>query len=411
MKLAHKDQALLDGREGAGAQFAMELLVQFAEAVGAPELIDTESVHVDGCIYKGQASLDFVEAFVQRKGKVRVPTTLNTGSINLCAPHGYFGPSDLKAASTRLMLAYAELGGQPTFTCAPYQTIYRPRFGQQIAWGESNAIVFANSVIGARTNRYGDFLDLCCAMTGRVPYYGLHLVENRRAQIAVEVDVDVSAMDRQVLCVVVGHIVGKQCGNRIPAIIGLPASLTDDDLKALGAVAASAGSVALFHVVGRTPEAKTLDEACQNVRPQEVITIGEREFEDTLRHLSTVDDGSPLRAVSLGTPHYSLQEFEQLLPMLKAPRAAVDVYISTGRQVFSELQSLGMVAPLEAWGVTLIVDACTYNSPSMREGAGPVMTNSGKWAYYAPNNLGIETAFGSTAECVVSAQAGRVVRL
>lgn len=411
MKLAQKDLALLDGEEGSGPQFAMQLLVQFAHAVDAPEFIDTESVHVDGCIYKGQASLDFVEAFVQRKGKVRVPTTLNTGSVNLCAPHGYFGSSDLKAASTRLMLAYAELGCQPTFTCAPYQTIYRPKFGQQIAWGESNAIVFANSVIGARTNRYGDFLDLCCAMTGRVPYYGLHLVENRRAQIVVEVDMEVEALDRQVLCVVVGHIVGKRCGNRIPAIVGLPASLTDDDLKALGAVAASTGSVALFHVIGRTPEADTLNHACQNVRPQKTITIRKSDFEETLRHLSTVGNGSLLRAVSLGTPHYSLQEFEQLVPMLKSPRAAVDVYISTGRQVYNELQDRGIVGTLEAWGVTLIVDACTYNSPSMREGAGAVMTNSGKWAYYAPNNLGIETAFGSTAECVASAQAGRVVRL
>jgi predicted aconitase len=411
MKLSSSDRALLEGKEGDGAQFAMQLLVQFSEAVGASKFIDAESVHVDGCIYKGQASLDFVEAFVQRKGKVRVPTTLNTGSVNLCAPHGYFGSSGLKVASTRLMHAYAELGCQPTFTCAPYQTIYRPKFGQQIAWGESNAIVFANSVIGARTNRYGDFLDLCCAMTGRVPYYGLHLVENRRAQMVVEVAVDVDAMDRQVLCIVVGHIVGKRCGNKIPAIVGLPAFLTDDDLKALGAVAASAGSVALFHVVGRTPEAKTLEEACQNVRPPETITIRKSDFEETLRHLSTVGEGSPLRAVSLGTPHYSLQEFELLLAMLKPPRAAVDVYISTGRQVYEELQTLKMVAPLESWGVTLIVDACTYNSPSMREGVGCVMTNSGKWAYYAPNNLGIETAFGSTAECVASARAGRVVRL
>lgn len=411
MKLSRGDQAALGGKEGSGPQLAMQLLVQFAEAIGAPEFIDTESVHVDGCIYKGQASLDFVEAFVQRGAKVKVATTLNTGSVNLCAPHGYFGPSNLKDASTRLMLAYAELGCHPTFTCAPYQTIYRPRFGQQIAWGESNAIVFANSVIGARTNRYGDFLDLCCAITGRVPYYGLHLAENRRAQIIVEVDLDVGTMDRQVLCVVVGHIVGKRCGNRIPAIVGLPASVTDDDLKALGAVAASSGSVALFHVVGRTPEARTLDEACQNIRPDETILIRRADFEETLRNLSTVAEGSPLRAISLGTPHYSLQEFEELLPVLGQQRSAIDLYISTGRHVYEQLKERGMVAPLEACGVTLIVDACTYNSPSMRDGAGPVMTNSGKWAYYAPNNLGIETAFGSTAECVASARAGRVVRL
>ncbi len=148
MNLSQRDQAVLDGRERNGPQLACNSLSSFRKRSVPPKFIDTESVHVDGCIYKGQASQDFVEAFVQRKVKVKVSTTLNTGSVNLCAPHAYFGPADFEAATTRLMLAYAELGCQPTFTCAPYQTIYRPKFGQQIAWGESNAIVFANSVIG-----------------------------------------------------------------------------------------------------------------------------------------------------------------------------------------------------------------------------------------------------------------------
>ena len=124
---------------------------------------------------------------IELGGKVRVPTTLNVGSVDLIHPELFRGTKEHAENGARLMRAHVELGCAPTFTCAPYQSIYRPRFGAQIAWGESNAIVFANSVIGARTNRYGDFIDLCCAMTGRAPAYGLHLTENRVARALVEI--------------------------------------------------------------------------------------------------------------------------------------------------------------------------------------------------------------------------------
>ena len=153
----------------------MTLLVRFAEAVGASRFIDAEAAHIDGCLYHGQVSLDFVERVVQLGGRVRIPTTLNVGSVDLIHPELFRGEADLRASAARLMRAHEQLGCVPTFTCAPYQTMFRPRFGAQIAWAELNAIVFANSVIGARTNRYGDFVDLCCALTGRVPYYGLHI--------------------------------------------------------------------------------------------------------------------------------------------------------------------------------------------------------------------------------------------
>src|SRR5215207_71919 len=167
-----------------------------------------------------------------------------------------------------------QLGCVPTFTCAPYQTMFRPRFGAQIAWAESNAIAFANSVIGARTNRYGDFVDLCCALTGRVPFYGLHVTENRRARILVEISaVPTEWLDATQTCVAVGYLIGRLCGERIPAIVGLPEA-PEDDLKALGAVAASAGAVGMFHAVGVTPEADTLDDAFQGSPPEETIELG-----------------------------------------------------------------------------------------------------------------------------------------
>src|SRR6202044_3675498 len=181
------------------------------------------------------ASLDFAEQMIELGGRVRVPTTLNVGSVELIHPALFRGAKEHAKNGARLMRAHVELGCAPTFTCAPYQTAYRPRFGAQIAWGESNAIVFANSVIGARTNRYGDFIDLCCAMTGRAPAWGLHLDENRLGKALVEVVSIPDGWDLEQVAVAVGHTIGRRCGGLVPAIVGLPSGASEDDLKALGA--------------------------------------------------------------------------------------------------------------------------------------------------------------------------------
>jgi predicted aconitase len=410
LALADIDRELLDACDSA-AGFAMRLLVRFAEAVGAEKFIDAEAAHIDGCLYHGEVSIDFVERLVELGGRVRVPTTLNVGSVDLIHPELFQGGPDLMSQGTRLMQAHEALGCMPTFTCAPYQTMFRPRFGAQIAWAESNAIVFANSVIGARTNRYGDFIDLCCAITGRLPVYGLHLTENRRARILVEVEeIPRGWSDAGQLCVAIGHLIGERCGERIPAIVGLPDSIDEDDLKALGAAAASSGAVAMFHAVGITPEAATRDDAFQGRPPEEVIGLAAEDLTEAVRSLSTVPDGTTIAAVSLGTPHFSLAEFGRLLPLLDGEAPAVDIYVNTSRAVLQELEARGWGDRLQRSGVTLVVDTCTYVTAILRNLSGAVMTNSGKWAYYAPGNIGVEVAFGTLAECMASARAGRVVR-
>ena len=287
--LSDIDRELLSDAHGPAASFAMRLLIRFAEAVEAESFIDAHSAHIDGCLYHGQVSLDFAEHVLRLGRRVRVPTTLNVGSVDLIHPELFRGDPDIRTNGTRLMKAHEELGCVPTFTCAPYQTIFRPGFGDQIAWAESNAIVFANSVIGARTNRYGDFIDLCCAITGRVPNYGLHITENRRARVLVEIpDLPAEWDDPGYLCVAVGHAIGRLCGERVPAIVGLPASVQEDDLKALGAAAASSGAVAMFHAVGLTPEAATLDDAFQCEPPEETIQLTADDLSDGSRPL----DGS-----------------------------------------------------------------------------------------------------------------------
>jgi predicted aconitase len=412
VELSATDREIINGDHGRAAADALQLVLKFAEAVGASRLLPCASAHVDGCLYHGQASLDFVERFVALEGRVKVPTTLNVGSVDLIHPELFVGDSALGAAGKRLMEAHVELGCTPSFTCAPYQTLLRPRFGDQLAWAESNAIVFANSVIGARTNRYGDFIDLACALTGRVPDYGLHRSENRCAKAIVEIHgFDEAGPDLAGgLAVAAGLFTGKQCGDAIAAITGLPRSTSEDDLKALGAAAASSGSVAMFHAVGLTPEAPDLETATGGIDVPVAGRLGPMEVADLLSKLSTVKDGAALTAVALGTPHFSLSEFGRLMPMLALAPFAVPIYVNTGRHEWERLQADGRAARLEDAGVTVVVDTCTYVTAIIRDLSGAVMTNSGKWAYYAPGNLGVDVAFGTLADTLHSARAGRVVR-
>ena len=410
MYLNEADRSMLDGRDGDGAAFAMRVLVSFGEALGAPALLDISRAHIDGCLYHGQASLDFVERLVSTGGRVRVPTTLNVGAIDLIHPELIRLSHPDQAPARRLMKAHEELGCVPSFTCAPYQTAFRPSFGEQIAWGESNAIVFANSVIGARTNRYGDFIDLCCAMTGRAPAWGLHLTENRRGQVLFRLSGFPESLEpTDTVFVAVGLLIGSRSGERIPVIEGLPAPKSEDALKALGAAAASSGSVGLFHAIGITPEAPTLEAAFGGGRPQETFVIGPDDIAGVLRELSTVPEGTPLTAVCLGTPHFSRDEWQRLLPLLDGP-PRVPIYVNTGRATLEALRANGLSDPSQYAGVTVVTDTCTYLTPILERLDGVVMTNSGKWAHYAPSNLGVRVAFGELEDCVASAMAGRVMR-
>jgi predicted aconitase len=411
MNLQSADRAMLDGADGPAAAFAMRLLTRFSAAVGADGFLPCASAHIDGCLHHGQVSLDFVDHFLALGGRVRVPTTLNVGSIDLIHPDLFRGTAAAAEDGRRLMQAHVALGCQPSFTCAPYQAGHRPALGSQIAWAECNAIVFANSVLGARTNRYGDFVDLACAIAGRVPDYGLHRTENRRARVHVALDVDLARWkDRGLLAVAMGYLIGRDCGDTVPVITGLPTDLTEDDLKALGAVAASTGSVALFHAVGLTPEAPSFDAATHGQPPEQVIPVADADLRGIVAELSTVPDGAPLVAVAIGTPHFSIDEFTRLMPLLSGDRLAVDLYVNTSRFVQAALAQRGWNAVLKSAGVTLVIDTCTYVTAVMRKLDGAVMTNSGKWAHYAPGNIGVEVAFGNLADCIASAYAGRVVR-
>jgi predicted aconitase len=389
----------------------MRLVVRAAEATGADRLIDISGAHVDSCLYHGEASLDFVQRLVDGGARVTVPTTLNVGAVDLLHPELNRGDAETSARGRLLMDRYRSLGARPTFTCAPYQLDEsRPSLGEQVAWGESNAIAFCNSVIGARTNRYGDFLDIAAAITGRVPDAGLHRTDARRATLVLRLADDVPPQLRasDALAPVLGLVLGRRAGSAVAAIDGLPAGQPEDRLKAIAAAAASSGSVAMFHVVGSTPEAPTLEAATQGAPvPVEIVTLAElRAARDEL----TSSSGESLAAASLGTPHASLMELERYATLLDGNRVRVECLVSTGRHVLAEADERGVGGRLRAAGVELLVDTCSYIAPILRHAAGPVMTDSAKWAYYAPGNIGAEVVFGSTEECIASAVAGRVVR-
>ena len=313
--LTENDQALLNGQGGDAVALAMRVLARSAALMGAERLLDITSAHIDGCLYHGQASLDFVERLVAGAGKVVVPTTLNVGSLDLIHPELFRGDAAVKAQAQRLMQAHLELGCESTFTCAPYQSHHRPRLGQQIAWAESNAIVFANSVLGARTNRYGDFMDLCAALTGRAPACGLHLAENRLGQVLFELqDFPADLAGRDIWFAALGLFAGKQVGTLIPVFSGLPLDSSEDELKALGAACASTGAVGMFHAVGITPEAPTLSDALGCRAPLQTVAISRAQLQRMRAALSRARPGDRLAAVSVGTPHFSLSEFTSTCP-------------------------------------------------------------------------------------------------
>src|SRR5947199_6221830 len=227
---------MVNGDGGPAQALAMSILVRMADVYGATELMDISQAHIDSTIYLGDATLEFAERLASLGARVAVPTSLSVSGVDECGWKEWSVTPEWAAKAARQMLAYEKMGAVSTWTCAPYQTSMRPSFGQQIAWGESNAIAFANSVIGARTERYPDLLDICCAITGRVPAAGLHLTENRAGQLLFRlVDVPAALQQDDQFFPVLGHLVGKLAGDLIPVIDGVIVSPNEDQLKAFAA--------------------------------------------------------------------------------------------------------------------------------------------------------------------------------
>ncbi|MEQ9397700.1 MAG: aconitase X catalytic domain-containing protein [Longimicrobiales bacterium] len=416
LDLSPREQELLSGGGGEAAALGMRVVVAAAELLGAPRLVEIESAHIDGCLYHGDGGVAFAERLVAGAGRVAVPTTLNVGALDLLHPDRVRGSAHHAVMARRQMDAYVALGCAPTWTCAPSQAGHRPAFGAQVAWGESNAIAFCNSVLGARTERYGDFLDACCALTGRAPWYGLHRDENRRATVRIDASrVPRSLAARDVFYPVLGTWLGLEAGEAVAVVDGLPSTVTEDQLKAMGAAAASSGAVALFHVAGVTPEAPDAATALGGRDPERTVVLTADRLRPALDRLSTVGgggDGAPVEvdAVAVGSPHFSAQEFRALARLLEGRTLRIPFFACTSRAALDAIASEGLDRTLDEAGVTVVVDTCVVVTPILPDGGGVLMTSSGKFAHYGPANTGFESVFGSLEDCVASAEVGAVVR-
>lgn len=403
---------MLSGEQGPASRMAMSILIRMAKVYGAQELMDISGAHIDSTIYIGEAGLEFAERLAGLGAKVAVPTSLNVSGLDEYHWQEWSVPQDWARNAYRQMVAYQSMGCVPTWTCAPYQTEMRPEFGQQIAWGESNAIVFANSVLGARTERYPDLLDICCAITGRVPAAGLHLTENRAGQALINlIEIPREIQKDDSFYPVLGFLMGKIAQDRIPVLNGLVEIPTEDQLKALGAAAASSGTVALFHIPGVTPEAPSMEAAFQGSQPSMQVDLNMDDLRQARRELDTAT-GDQVDMVVLGSPHFSLTEFQKLVPLLEGNHIypGVQFLVTSSRAMVHLAQKAGFLRPLQEFGGKVTVDTCILATPMLPPEIKTLMTNSAKYAYYAPGLLDTEVTFGTLEDCVRSAVSGKVVR-
>ena len=405
LDLNDDDRAMLVGRDGIAVRQAMRIIVAMAAQQGASALVDVTQGHIDGCIYASPANLTFAEKMADMGGKVRAPSTMNAISVDKANWRAQGVPEDFGDPAARLADAYVRMGCKPTFTCSPYLLDSAPSAGESIAWAESNAVIFANTVLGARTAKHPDFLDLCIAMTGRAPLSGVYIEENRRPQRIVDVALPAGIDDA--FWPLVGYLAGKAAPDCIPLLRGLGAAKPSrDDLKALCAAFGTTSASPMLHIEGATPEA-----GLAPLETAETVTIS---LQDMAAAWSLLNDGpEEVQLVAIGSPHASLEECRALAAVFagRKRRADVAVIVTAGQQVIDAAGKDGTLQSLKDSGVQVLPDLCwcSISEPVFPTKTRALMTNSGKYAHYGPGLSGRAVRFGSLADCVESALTGRAV--
>ena len=412
MRLTGEEKSILDGNQGEAARIALSVLVDLGELFGAKKLMKVSQVHIDATLYMVDAGLEFAEKMADLAGEVAVPTSLNPSSIDLQRWKAYRVPPEVLSKHKRLEKAYLKMRATPTWTCAPYQHGIIPRFGEQIAWGESNAIAFANSIIGARTNRYADLMDICAAIIGKVPKFGLHLTENRKAKMLIRLEDITSPMfENEAIYPLLGYLFGEMAGDQVAAITGIPQNVKIDSLKGFCAAAASSGAVGLFHMVGITPEAQTLEKCLHGSKPENIYDITPKLIEEAEDRLWAVKSDA-IDLIVNGCPHYSPAEFYRLVQLIKGKKvhSSVIFWVFTNRSVYAWIKDNGVLADLTDAGVMVFTDGCPLQYPKESWNFTAAMTDSAKFANYCFSQRGLDTAYGSIEDCVETAVRGKICR-
>jgi len=409
--LTETETSMLDGEAGEAVRICMALLCSYAKASNAEAFIPVTRCHISTAWYSGKSQLDFVERLHSEGAKVAVPTMLAASITCLSRPEFDSDP-DTSKRSTKLAELLVGMGCRPSFSCTPYYDGLRPTFGECVSISESSAVPYLNSIYGARTNQGYGFADLAIAVCGRAPLAGLYIPENRKATLVVDLsEVPYDVMLHDAFYDILGQYIGRECDGSIPVIVGLPNSVVERHLRAVCASAATAGSIRMFHVPGVTPEAPNMETAIQHAElPRKFVSL--RDLKPHRDSLSTRDTYRRLNAVCLGAPQFSLEEFDLILAYLGNRSVHPDIRCSASasRLTYDTLVQTGKLGALEAKGVIIIPDTCTYASLVDVGQRGLVMTNSAKWAYYGPMCFQCEVALGSLEECVLSAIDGKVTR-
>ena len=415
-QLEDVDEALLSGTNKAHA-LAMRIIIRTATITSAPSLLSVTQAHVDGAHF-GPASLLFGKRLLELGGTFSVPTTVNALTIDQQRWRSLGVDTAFGTESDDLANAFLAMGAQPSFTCAPYQLPSAPKAGEQVAFGESNAVCFANSVLGAKTAKYPNMLEALIALTGRAPRGGMHIDENRKPDVCITVPAlgelgDDAPLD-DAFWPLLGHVVGERAGSRIPLICGLEDIQplpSRDALKAFSASFATCAGAPMFHMRGVTPESPLYSNSSTSTLPSTAISW--TDLADTWRTFNPPSP-SPLKIdlISLGSPHFSLREMARLYSLIatqnrpKHPHTAV--IVTTSRAQYALATQAGYIDLLETFGVQVLTDTCWcfVREPVIKEEVQRILTDSGKYAFYGQGLTGRETRFGGLEACVEVACTG-----
>jgi predicted aconitase len=393
MYLTKDEEKFLNGEKGEVTERMFRLLVNLGDIYSADKMIPVGSVQVAGVSYKslGDPGTEFLEDIANKGAKVKVLTYLNPAGMDLENWKELGFPKDFAKNQLRIMDAFKKMGIVVTSTCTPYLAGNLPRFREHIAWSESSAVSFSNSVIGARTNREGGPSALAAAICGVTPNYGLHIWENRQPEIKIEVDTELSfSSDFGAL----GWYVGKQVKNKIPYFTGVKDANTDQ-LKALGAAMAASGAVALYHVEGLTPEADLV-----KTKGLETINVGKKELKEAYEKLNT---GKKPDIVIFGCPHASLHEISYLADKLLGKKLKKPVWICTSRMVKEVAERMGYNKIIKDAGGNVVADTCMVVSPIEEMGFKTTGVNSGKAASYLPGFCKQNVCFANVNDLIKEA--------
>ena len=390
MHLTKDEEKILNGEKGEVMERLFRLLVRLGDIYGADKMIPVGSVQVAGVSYKsiGDPGTEFLEDMASKGAKVKVLTYLNPAGMDLENWKEYGFPEDFAKNQLRIMDAFRRMGIVVTSTCTPYLAGNLPRFREHIAWSESSAVSFSNSVIGARTNREGGPSALAAAICGVTPNYGLHLWDKRQPTVKIQVDIDLNFnSDFGAL----GWYVGKQVKNKIPYFIGIKNANTDQ-LKALGAAMAASGAVALYHVENLTPEADLVEK-----KDLETVSVGKTEIKETYNKLNT---GKEPDIVIFGCPHASLREISAVADKLEGKQLKKPIWICTSRMVKEAAERMGYNEIITKAGGSIVADTCMVVSPIEKMGYKTTGVNSGKAANYLPGFCKQEVCFANIDDLV-----------